>query len=151
MEHMQHIVLVLSMVILVCCGAATSMAELIDDSDTKPLWGLNDEPLVPSLSQLMATAIQPAIPRDDYLRRQTRLAAEPESVLEHMIQVERRSARRSADDSQCRNVCQLCRIVLSARWAALCYVQCHLGGREYDACLTVWSYRDDFFKLDFWN
>lgn len=55
------------------------------------------------------------------------------------------------EDQKCRTVCNFCRIVLSARWAALCYVQCYIEGREFDACLTVWSHRGDFLKTDFWE
>ena len=43
----------------------------------------------------------------------------------------------------CETVCTHCRHILSMRWAALCRVQCKLGGRAYDACLTVWSVRAD--------
>ncbi len=46
------------------------------------------------------------------------------------------------EDEMCRNVCLFCRRMLSMRWAALCHVQCLVGGNAYDACATVWSLRD---------
>ena len=54
-----------------------------------------------------------------------------------------------ADDDLCRNVCLFCRNVLGLRRSALCNVQCCLGGREYDACMTIWSYRDELHRLGY--
>ena len=54
-----------------------------------------------------------------------------------------------ADDNLCRNVCQFCLNVLGLRWAALCNVQCFLGGREYGACMTIWSYRDELYRIGY--
>ena len=54
-----------------------------------------------------------------------------------------------ADDDLCRNVCLFCRNVLGLRRSALCNVQCFLGGREYDACMTIWSYRDELHRLGY--
>ena len=48
-----------------------------------------------------------------------------------------------SEDEACSLVCQFCRTVLSMRWAALCHVQCQSGGRAYDACVTVWSFKQD--------
>ena len=47
----------------------------------------------------------------------------------------------------CRDVCLHCRTVLGLRWTALCSSQCELGGREYDACMTLWSVKENLFKL----
>lgn len=47
------------------------------------------------------------------------------------------------DQGMCEEVCHMCRQVISIRWAALCLLECRLGGRSYDACLTVWAYQHD--------
>ncbi|KAK2155029.1 hypothetical protein LSH36_251g05005 [Paralvinella palmiformis] len=43
----------------------------------------------------------------------------------------------------CDKVCSFCKAVLSMRWAALCENHCRYGGRAYDTCLTVWSFREE--------
>jgi hypothetical protein len=50
------------------------------------------------------------------------------------------------DEELCRNICGFCKNVLSMRWAALCESHCRTGGRGYDACLTVWSFRAELGK-----
>ena len=47
------------------------------------------------------------------------------------------------DQGMCEEVCHVCRQVISIRWAALCLLECRLGGRSYDACLTVWAFKHD--------
>ena len=49
-------------------------------------------------------------------------------------------------EEMCRNICGFCRNVLSMRWAALCDSHCIFGGRGYDACHTVWSFREEIRK-----
>ena len=58
---------------------------------------------------------------------------------------ERTGARRPDENGICEKVCHVCRQVLSIRWAALCFKECRLGGRAYDACLTVWFFRHSIF------
>ena len=54
-----------------------------------------------------------------------------------------------ADNDLCRTVCHFCRNVLGLRWTALCNVQCQLGGREYDACMTIWSLKEELYKIGY--
>ena len=43
------------------------------------------------------------------------------------------------EDRHCRMVCDPCEKHMSTKWAALCWVHCHRGGKAFDACVTLVS------------
>ena len=54
-----------------------------------------------------------------------------------------------AANDLCRNVCHFCRNVLGLRWTALCNMQCKPGGREYNACVTIWSVKEELQNMGY--
>lgn len=99
--------------------------------------------VVTAFVALSMTTVDGVALRDDFEERQIRQPAEMESDGSD------RHKMAGADNDLCRTVCHFCRNVLGLRWTALCNVQCQLGGREYDACMTVWAVKEELYKIGY--
>lgn len=58
---------------------------------------------------------------------------------ESTVGTARRKERTGDTENQCDEVCGTCKHVVSIRVAALCPLECHMGGRSYEICKVVWS------------